>query len=55
MLCPLEYSDEEFNRYLDGFLSLLPRGRFIPPVSDNVMPEADIERVRRVSERLAAA
>lgn len=53
LFCPLEYSDAGFSDYLDDFLPQLSRGRVIPAISDNLLPEGDIERVRLVSDRLA--
>jgi hypothetical protein len=38
---------------MNYFLSLYNQGRIIAGVSDNVMPETDIERLERVSEILS--
>lgn len=50
LLCPLNCSEQEFLQYLDGLWEIVQRGRFILGVADNVMPEADITRVERISE-----
>lgn len=45
------YAEEEFEQYMDGvFRTIAPGDAFILGVSDNVLPGADIERVRRISE-----
>jgi len=52
ILCPECFSDEEFERYLDNLFKLRGRGRIIPAISDNVMPESDISRISRIVDRL---
>jgi hypothetical protein len=48
-------SDAEFTAYLDLVFSELGSGeRLILGVSDNVPPDADIDRLRRITERVAA-
>jgi hypothetical protein len=45
------YSQDEFERYMDGlFRTIAPGDAFILGVADNVLPGADIERVRRITE-----
>ena len=45
------YSDEYFEDYMDKlFKTISPGDAFILGVADNVMPEAKIERLRRISE-----
>jgi hypothetical protein len=45
------YSDEQFEAYLQElFATIAPGNAFILGVADNVMPEANIERIRRITE-----
>ncbi|MBN1458534.1 MAG: hypothetical protein JXA57_03295, partial [Armatimonadetes bacterium] len=47
------YDDDYFDTYMrDVFRTIAPGDAFILGVADNVMPEAKIERVERVSEML---
>jgi len=54
-LLPDQMDDRVFGRYLDVlFAGLGPRGRLILGVSDNVPPDADLERLDRIKERVEA-
>ncbi|MFV1965685.1 MAG: uroporphyrinogen decarboxylase family protein [Pirellulaceae bacterium] len=45
------YTDEQFEAYMqDLFRTIAPGNAFILGVADNVMPEAKIERIRRITE-----
>jgi hypothetical protein len=45
------YTDEQFEQYMEHlFDDIAPGDRFMLGVSDNIMPETHIERVRRVGE-----
>lgn len=49
ILSPASMGDDEFEQYIVDLLqSMAGDGKFILGVGDNVMPEADIERVRKV-------
>lgn len=50
-LLPSSFSERRFNEYLDGVFSEIEatgRGSLILGVSDNVPPDADLERLRRI-------
>jgi hypothetical protein len=50
MLCD-PISDEAFERYMrDLFRTIAPGDAFILGVADNVMAEAKLERIERISE-----
>jgi hypothetical protein len=53
LLCRETAGEDELEEYMNYFLSLYNQGRIIAGVSDNVMPETDIERLERVSEILS--
>ncbi|MBT5531854.1 hypothetical protein HOK31_02270, partial [Candidatus Poribacteria bacterium] len=45
------YTDEEFEDYMRGvFRDAAPGAALVLGVADNVMPDAKIERIRRVTE-----
>jgi hypothetical protein len=45
------YTNEQFETYMQElFRTIAPGDAFILGVADNVMPEADIERIRRITE-----
>jgi len=45
------YTDEQFEAYMEGvFRTVAPGQAFILGVADNVMPEAKVERIRRITE-----
>lgn len=48
ILSPDEYSEEEFDGHMKMVLENMKKGRVILAVSDNVMPDADINRLRRI-------
>ena len=52
LLNPINYSEEEFIQYLNEILHLINKKevRIILGVSDNVMPEADINRIKMITE-----
>lgn len=51
LLEPESTPEEEFERYMDDlFRTIAPGDAFILGVSDNVMPEADIRRITRITE-----
>jgi hypothetical protein len=48
------YTDEQFEQYVDEVLATIADGRaFILGIADNAMPDAKIERIERITERLA--
>jgi len=51
ILCPDCYSDEDFIKYLDEIFKIIKskNARIILGVSDMVMPEADIERIKVIT------
>jgi hypothetical protein len=54
-LLPDSMSDDEFEGYLDHlFAEAIERDRLILGVSDNVPPDADLRRLARIGERIAA-
>jgi len=54
LLCKATVDDELFESYLSEFKELEPEARIIAAVSDNVMPETDIDRLERVSEMISS-
>ena len=52
ILCPSCYNYDEFLSYMNNVFKLIKekRGRLILGAADNVMPEADIGRVEKISE-----
>jgi uroporphyrinogen-III decarboxylase len=53
VLCPETTSDEEFQSSVEEALGAARRGHaFILGVGDNIMPEASLDRVRRIRELL---
>lgn len=54
LLCNATVDDELFESYLSEFQKLEHEARIIAAVSDNVMPETDINRLERVSEIISS-
>lgn len=56
LVCPTSCSKVEFEAYLTDLFQLLASRptRIILGVADNVMPEADISRIARVTELVEA-
>ena len=54
LVCPIATPYDTFREYLDYYFNLLKkkRGRVIVAVADNVVAEADIERIEEISERV---
>jgi hypothetical protein len=49
------YTDEQFEEYMDQlFRTIAPGDAFIFGVADNAMPAAKIDRIKRVTEMVAA-
>ncbi|MBI4024517.1 MAG: hypothetical protein HY360_06015 [Verrucomicrobia bacterium] len=54
-LLPSSMDDQKFEAYFDDLFAQLGRGdRLILGVSDNVPPDADLSRLRRIQERIRA-
>jgi len=52
LLIPEECPEEEFEAHMKMILGNISKGRVILAVSDNVMPEADINRIRKIVDMI---
>ncbi len=52
LLCPMAATEEELDEHLDTVWAKTPEGRVILGIADNVMPEADMARVKKIAERI---
>jgi len=52
LLCPMCVSEEELEEHLTTIFDNAEKGRIILAVSDNVMPETDINSLKKITEKV---